>query len=316
MSPHVHGGVTVSRLMSQTMLALAPAAVVGIYYFGWGAVKNLVVAVLVAVAAEAAMQRIMKKRISVCDGHAALIGLLLALMFPPGLPWWGVALGAVVAIVLGKQIYGGLGNNPFNPAAVGWIVMSVAYPNYMALYYAPQAGGASFLQSPIIEQIPLTVVRGDLSELLSYPWWKLFFGYQAGGVGEVCIAALLLGGIYLIAKGVITWHAPVGAILSAAVFTLLCNSINPEVFAGPSFHLLTGGLVFSAFFLVTDKGTTPVTRQGKLLAGVMVGALTILIRYWGGYPDGVFFAVLLTNAITPLLDRIRPAVYGRVKKVA
>jgi len=316
MSPHLHTGVAVSTISRNILVALAPTALVGIYYFGWSAVKVLLVCMVVAVACEAGMQRIMGKKITIHDGHALTIGLLLGLMLPSGLPWWAAAVGALIAIVLGKQIYGGLGNNPFNPAAVGWIVLSVSYPGYMNLYQAPRAGLMSFTTSPELADLPLKLVREDLSELLSFPTWELFIGLKAGGIGEVSIAALLLGGLYLILKRVITWHAPVACLGAAWIFCIVFSQIDPEIYAGPSFHLLSGGLVLASFFLATDKGTMPVTVPGMMLAGALVALITMLIRYWGGYVDGVYFAVLLTNAVGPLLDRIRPAVYGRVKEVA
>ncbi|MBI4776842.1 MAG: RnfABCDGE type electron transport complex subunit D [Deltaproteobacteria bacterium] len=316
MSPHLHRGMTVSKISRHILVALAPTMLVGVYYFGWSAVKVLLVCMIMAVAGEAGMQRIMGKKITLHDGHALTIGLLLGLMLPPGLPWWGAAVGALIAIVLGKQIYGGLGNNPFNPAAVGWIVLSVSYPGYMDLYHAPLTGLKSFTTSPAAADLPLKLVREDLSELISYPPWDLLIGLKAGGIGEVCILALVLGGLYLILKRVITWHVPVACLGVAWIFSLLFSQIDPETYAGPSFHLLSGGLVFASFFLATDKGTMPVTAPGMLLAGAMVALITMIIRYWGGYVDGVYFAILLTNAVVPLMDRIRPAVYGRVKEVA
>ena len=316
MSPHLHQGVTVSTISKHILVALTPAALVGVYYFGWPAVKVLLICMIVAVASEAGMQRIMGRKITINDGHALTIGLLLGLMLPPGLPWWGAAVGAVIAIVLGKQIYGGLGNNPFNPAATGWIVLSISYPGYMNLFYTPRTGLSSFAASPELAELPLKVVREDLSELLSYPAWDLFIGLKSGGIGEVCVLALLLGGLYLILKRVITWHVPVACLGVAWLFSFLFSHIDPEMYAGPSFHLLNGGFVLASFFLATDKGTTPVTVPGMILAGAMVALITMLIRYWGGHLDGVYFAVLLTNAVVPLLDRIRPAVYGRAKEVA
>jgi electron transport complex protein RnfD len=186
----------------------------------------------------------------------------------------------------------------------------------MNLYMQPVTGGASFVSVMQKATLPLEAVRADLSEVLSYPNWDLFIGFKPGAIGEVCILALLLGGVYLLVKRVITWHAPAGCLVGAAVFGLVFHWIDPEVYAGPTFHLLNGGLVLAAFFLATDKGTTPVTERGMVISGLMIGMLTMLIRYLGSYVDGVYFAVLLTNAVTPILDRLRPNVYGRVKEVA
>ncbi len=316
MSPHMHRGVTLPVITSHILMALMLPAIAGVYYFGWCAVKIIVLCTAAAVASEAGMQRLMGKRIAVADGHALLTGLTLSLMLPPGVPWWIAVLGGVVAIVLGKQIFGGLGNAPFHPAVVGWVVLKVSYPGHMTSYMEPLTGGAAFTSALAPAQLPLQIVREDLSELMLYPSWDLLMGLKAGGIGEVFVLGVILGGIFLIARRMIFWTIPVAVLVGAGGFSLLAAWVDPEVYSGPLFHLFNGGLMFAAVFLAADRGTAPVTPAGRILSGLTLGIITMIIRYWGGYAEGVYFAVLLTNALAPIFDRIRPTVYGRVKEVA
>ena len=316
-SPHVQTSENVSCIMQAFIYALIPTALAGIYYFGFNALIVIVLCSLAALAAETLMRRIMGRPNTINDGNALLIGLLLALMMPPGVPWWLCILGAAVAIILGKQIYGGLGNNPFNPAAVGWVIMRVSYPEHMAKYFEPLKIWGGLVHDWEVTSLPLTLVREDVSEVAVFPLSRLFWGEQPGAIGEVFIAGILAGGIYLLIKKKISWQAPVSFIVSSWVFSLIFYLVDCETYPNPFFHILTGGIFFGAFFLVTDRtGTVPVTGNGQIFFGIGCGVMTMIIRLWGGYPDGVIFSILIMNAFVPLLNRIRPKVYGRVTESA
>jgi electron transport complex protein RnfD len=312
-SPHLQSPVGVPGIMYSFIYALIPTTLAGIYYFGFRALIVILLCVGSAILSEMAMRRLMGRPDTIKDGNAALIGLLLALVMPPGVPWWLCILGAVVAIVLGKQIYGGLGNNPFNPVAVGWVILRISYPEHMAKYFEPSKIWGGLMHGWEIASPPLALVRGDLSEVFQYTNWQLFWGDQSGAIGEVFIAGILAGGIYLLIKRCITWHVPVAFLASSWIFGLIFYLADPQTYASPNFHLLTGGIFLGAFFLATDRtGTVPVTSRGKIMFGVGCGVMTMIIRSWGVYMDGVLFAILIMNAFVPLLNRMRPKVYGRV----
>ncbi len=315
--PHIQAPTDVPSIMRSFIYALIPAAVAGVYYFGYYALIVIILCMASAAGAETAMRRILGRPNTIRDGNALLIGLTLALMLPPGIPWWLCILGPVVAIVLGKQIYGGLGNNPFNPAAVGWVVLKISYPAHMNAYLEPAKIWGGLAHGWQIVATPLAMVRGDLSEVFEFSNWQLFWGNQAGGIGEVFIAGILAGGIFLLIKRVISWHVPVSFLVSAWIFNLIFYLVDPQTYAPPAFNLLTGGMFFAAVFLATDRtGTIPVTKPGKIMFGVGCGLMVIIIRFWGGYVDGAPFAILLMNAFGPLMDRVRPRVYGRVTESA
>ncbi len=317
MPPHIQAPAGVPEIMRAFIYALVPTALAGIYFFGFPALIVIVVCALSAIASEAGMRKLYGRPNTIGDGHALLVGLLLALMMPPGAPWWLCILGSAIAIILGKQIYGGLGNNPFNPAAVGWVIMRISYPSYMDTYHDPLRiwGGLTHGWEKVLP--PLAQVHSDLSNVFDYTYTQLFWGSQAGAIGEVCIAALLAGGLYLLAKRYITWHAPLAFIASAWVFGLIFNLYDPQTYAPPTFHLFTGGIFLGAFFLAADRaGTAPVTVSGKIMFGIGAGLMTMIVRYWGNYIDGMPFAILVMNAFVPIVDRIRPKVYGRVTEGA
>ena len=317
MSPHLQAPTSVSRIMFGFIFALIPALLAGVYYFGFQALIVIVLCAASAVVTEKVVRRIMGRPDTTGDGNALLIGLLLAAMMPPAVPWWLCILGPVIAIVLGKQLYGGLGNNPFNPAVVGWVVLRVSYPEHMQTYLSPERIWGGLVHGWEIVSVPLTLIREDVSEVGAFTLGQLFWGDQPGAIGEVFIAGLIVGGIYLLAKRYITWHAPVSFLVTAWIIGLIANWADPQVYAPPTFHLLTGGIFLGAIFLATDRaGTTPVTSAGKIMFGVGCGLMTMIIRYWGGYTDGVPFAILLMNAFVPIFDRVRPKVYGRVTESA
>ncbi|MEW6381095.1 MAG: RnfABCDGE type electron transport complex subunit D [bacterium] len=314
-SPHMRSEVTVSKIMYSVLLALLPTSLAGIYLFGFGALKVILIGIFGAVAAEALVQPLLGKKMStVLDGSAAVTGLLLALTLPPALPWWMVLTGSVIAIILGKAIYGGLGNNPFNPALIARVVMLVSWPVHLTRWQKP---GYLFAKSvdTVTTATPLGMLKTEgLASIGHIRLLDLFFGYRGGCIGEVSILALLLGAGFLIWKGYITWHIPLSCMAAAFVTSGLFWVVNPHRYADPLFHVLTGGLVLGAFFMATDMVTSPITGKGMLIYGTGIGIVTIIIRMFGGYPEGMSFAILIMNAVCPLIDKCTlPRGFGRAK---
>jgi len=312
-SPHIRSEVTVSKIMYTVLLALLPTSLAGVYLFGLSALWVILLGIFGAVATEALIQPLLGKKASVVmDGSAAVTGLLLALTLPPALPWWMVLCGAALAIILGKAVYGGLGNNPFNPALIARVILLVSWPVHMTRWQS-----ASYLFARSVDATtaatPLGMLKTDgLASLSHLRLLDLFFGYRGGCIGEVSILALLVGAAFLLWKGYITWHIPTSC-LAAALLTSGCFWVsNPQQYANPLFHLLTGGLVLGAFFMATDMVTSPITGQGMLIYGAGIGILTIIIRIFGGYPEGTSFAILIMNALCPMIDRYTlPKGFGR-----
>ncbi|NLW17282.1 MAG: RnfABCDGE type electron transport complex subunit D [Firmicutes bacterium] len=292
-SPHQHSREDTSRIMLEVLMALAPAATLAVFFFGWRALALMLVAVGVAVATEAVIQKLSGRPITIRDYSAAVTGLLLAFSVPAGLPLWMVAVGSAFAIAIGKHVFGGLGNNPFNPALVGRAVLLASWPAQMTTWVAP----FTFLTTA-------TPLGGGAKPA----YGSLFLGAIPGSLGETSALALIIGGLYLLWRGIIDWYIPVGYIGAVAVFTL--------VFGGdPLFHVLAGGLLLGAFFMATDPVTSPMTKRGRLIMGIGCGLITSVIRLWGGYPEGVTYAILIMNALTPLIDRyVRPVRFGAASK--
>ncbi|MBM4118899.1 RnfABCDGE type electron transport complex subunit D [bacterium] len=318
-SPHVHSDREVPRIMRDVLIALAPALLMGLWFFGLPALRVLVFAVGGCLCFEWATLRLLKRPGRLHDLSAAVTGVLLAMNLPPTSPWWLVLIGAFVAIVIAKQIYGGLGYNPFNPALVARVLLLVSFPVQMTTWALPTGplrldGGTG--------PTPLGTLREGLAlgrsvdELALTPLWKLLVGVRGGSLGEVSVIALLLGGLYLLWRGHIRWQIPVGFLAAVAVLSGLPWLLDPARHGSPVYHLLSGGLFLGAFFMATDMVTSPVTRRGMLVFGLGCGLLTALIRLWGGYPEGVSFAILLMNAATPLIDRAtRPRVFGTGRRL-
>jgi len=317
-SPHVHEGKTIRDLMRLVIIALMPATLFSIYLFGVPALLTIVISIGSAVAFEAAWQRIMKRPATIGNLSAVLTGLLLALNLPSTSPWWMIVIGAFFAIIIAKQVYGGIGYNLFNPALVGRVVLLIAFPVQMtAKWVAPSAWGASAVTTatPLgrVREALLTTGHIDV-HLTRQEVLDLLIGNRAGSLGEVSVVLLLIGGILLLATRVITWHTPVAFIGSVWILTGVFHLVSPARFADPSFHVITGGLFLGAFFMATDYVTSPLTGKGKLIFGVGCGLFTVIIRLFGAYPEGVSFAILLMNAVTPLIDKgTGPAVFGMVK---
>ncbi len=302
--------------MYAVILALLPAVAVSLVQFGLGALVVLAVSIGVCALTEwAIVKYLFKGEFSLSDGSAVLTGLLLAMNLPSNLPFWIVAIGAIVAIGVGKMSFGGLGGNIFNPALVGRVFLLIAYPAQMTLW--PEVGQLSSYTDATTGATPLGIMSAvmhqapgaSLDQLPST--MDLFLGINGGSLGEVSAAALLLGLVYLLYKRVITWHIPVSVLGSAFLFGGLMYLISPEVYPTPWFHLLTGGLMLGAIFMATDYVTSPMSHRGQLLYGALIGLLTIIIRLWGAYPEGMSFAILIMNAFTPLINTyLRPKHFG------
>lgn len=314
-SPHIHSGVTTDKIMRLVIYALLPAIAVAVVFFGLPALKVLLICTLGCVACEALCCKLMKQPLSIGDGSAALTGILLALNLPPSSPWWMALLGAAIAIVIAKMIFGGLGYNPFNPALVARVVLLISFPVQMTSWTAPAPLSMGFdavsSATPLGEMKSAVMLTGQLPEMATSGFDRYFYGLMAGSLGEVSALVLLLGGLFLIFKRVISWHIPVSFIGSVVVMAGIFWLIDPTRYPSPLFHLLTGGLMLGVFFMATDMVTSPITAKGMLIFGCGCGLLTVLIRLFGGYPEGVSFAILLMNATTPLIDRYtRAEIYG------
>ncbi len=318
-SPHVHSTEDVPWIMRQVIYALIPGALVGVYFFGIPALKVIAVAVVSCVVMEVLWQKLTGNPITVKDGSAVLTGLLLAMNLPSGAPWWLVVIGSLVAIIIAKQLFGGIGNNPFNPALVGRVFLLISFPVAMTTWPEPrsffsQAADATTGATPLGALKTAIFEHGTIAAAPGMNLMDPFLGNVGGSLGEISALALILGGIYLIARKIITWHIPVVYIATVAVFTGILWLINPEGYASPSFHLVAGGLMLGAFFMATDMVTSPITNTGKVVFAAGCGVITVVIRLWGGYPEGVSFAILIMNAFVPLINRAtRPTKFGAVR---
>jgi len=316
-SPHIRSEQTTDKVMRAVIYALLPACAVSVYLFGLPALSILVLCAAGCVATEAVCRKLMGRPLSLTDGSAALTGILLALNLPPSVPWWLALLGAAVAIAVGKQVYGGLGYNPFNPALVARVVLLISFPVQMTSWSAPAPLGSGLdavtSATPLGEMKTAVMLTGKLPEAMQQGIGSYFVGHMAGSLGEVSALALLVGAAYLFWKRILTWHTPLSYLGTVVVVSGVFWLIDPARYPSPLFHLVTGGLILGAFFMATDMVTSPVTGKGMVIFGVGCGLLTVLIRLFGGYPEGVSFAILLMNATTPLIDRYtKPKKFGFV----
>jgi len=321
LSPHAHGTDTVERNMYGVIIALMPALLVSFYFFGLGSVIVTATSVAACVCLEWAISKFIMKqeRTTICDGSAVLTGLLLAFNLPSNLPVWIILIGAVFAIGFAKMPFGGLGNNLFNPALVGRAALLVAFPAQMTTW--PKVGQLTSYLDAETGATPLAVMKqaiksGDASVLDQLPSsLELFLGSHpdgAGAMGEICALALLLGLAYMLCKKIITWHIPVSIICTVFVVAGLMHLASP-VYADPLSVILSGGLMLGAIFMATDYVTSPMTPRGQIIYGVAIGLLTIVIRNWGAYPEGMSFAILIMNAFTPLINNyVKPKRFGEV----
>jgi electron transport complex protein RnfD len=302
-SPHLHNDESVKKIMWGVVASLIPAGAAGVFIFGINALWVITLGVISAVITEGVLQLLTKRKVTVLDGSAVLTGLLLAYNLPPSVPFWLPIVGSFFAIAIGKQVFGGLGQNIFNPALVGRVFIMASWPKYMTSFIRPMQSDA------VTSATPLALLKeGKILENISY--LDLFLGKRGGCIGEVCILALVLGALFLLIKGYISWHIPIPYILTVGFFTYI---FGPKGFFSGDwlFHILAGGVVLGAFFMATDYVTSPLTRKGQIIFGLGCGLLTSIIRLWGGYPEGVSYAILMMNAATPIIDRYtKNKIYG------
>ena len=322
-APLLKPEMTTPRAMRDVLYALAPASVAACWFFGLSALLVLGASIAGAVLTEWVFSSPQTRREKFLDSSGALTGLLLGLTLPPSLPLWMAFLGGAIGIGLGKLIWGGLGSNLFNPALVGRAFLLATFPNAMTTWSA-QGGPSSFFQvhasnlalpfmqaeyDAVSSATPLGLMK---FEHQSSALWDLFIGNTGGSLGETSALLLLLGGVYLLLRRDIDWRIPASILLSVAAFSLVLFLVDPQRYPGPLFAVLSGGLLIGAFYMATDPVTSPLTPRGTWIFGIGIGLLVVLIRVFGGFPEGVMYAILLMNAATPLIDRYtQPRVFGR-----
>lgn len=293
-SPHVRSQDSVKKIMWAVVLALLPAAFAAVYFFKTRAISVMLTAIIGAVLTEYIFQKVRNKKITINDGSAVVTGLLLAMTLPPSIPLWTAFLGSVVAIGLGKQVFGGIGHNQFNPALVGRAFLTAAYPVLMTTWTIDGVSTAT----------PLSKWKMDG---IATDTWQLFIGQIGGSLGETSALALLLGFAYLLYKGYVNWRIPLAMVGTVFIGTFIYG-------ADPIFHIFGGGLMIGALYMATDMVSTPTTKIGRWIFGVGAGFLVVIIRIWGGYPEGVMYSILLMNTAVPLIDRYtRPRSLGEVR---
>ncbi|HOJ76816.1 MAG TPA: RnfABCDGE type electron transport complex subunit D [Bacillota bacterium] len=310
-APHITDVLTTEKAMRLVMIALLPATLFSIWNFGFKALVLIIVSMITAIGTEFVIQKLTKKTITVNDGSAALTGLLLALTVTPELPVLIIVVGAVVAIALGKHIFGGLGYNLFNPALIGRAFMLASWPAAMITWSWPKNGlaWAGANADAIAGATVLNLEKaGILQKMgLKVPYLNLLIGNISGSLGETSTLLLLLGGLFLIITKVIDWRIPVSYLSSVLILSLIFQK-------DPLLYLMAGGLMLGAFFMATDWVTSPITKKGRIYFGIGCGIITVIIRIFGGYPEGVCYSILIMNAVTPLLDRLTiPKRFGEVK---
>ena len=319
LSPHVHSGDSVQKNMYWVLIALVPALICSFISFGVGAIITTAISVAACVFFEWAINKFMlgSSKCTVCDGSAILTGILLAFNMPSNIQPWIIIVGALFAIGVVKMTFGGLGCNLFNPALAGRAFLLISFPVDMTTWPVPGQGFGTYLDAET-GATPLSIMKaafksGDATVLDQLPsLQEMLIGNTGGCLGEVCAAALILGLIILLVKKVITWHIPVSILATVVVFSGLLNLANP-VYANPFAELLSGGLLLGAIFMATDYVTSPMSKNGQLVYGVAIGALTLIIRTYGAYPEGMSFAILIMNAFVPLINnKFKPKRFGEV----
>lgn len=322
-SPHLAGSDSVHKIMYRVLIAMIPAFAVSLVFFGLGALVVTGVAVISCMAFEYLINRFMFKAGSTLwDGSAAVTGVLLAFNVPSNLPVWMIIIGSLIAIGVAKMSFGGLGKNPFNPALVGRVFLLISFPVQMTSWPKAIESRFAYLDATT-GATPLAILKEGikngqpLSDLMKdIPGYaQMFLGNMGGSLGEISALALLIGGLFLIFKKVITWHIPGSILATVVLFTGILWIIDPGKYADPLFHLLAGGIMLGAIFMATDMVTSPMTPVGQIIFGVGIGLITCLIRIFGAYPEGVSFAILIMNAFVPLIDKyVKPKRFGEEVK--
>jgi electron transport complex protein RnfD len=317
-SPHAYTDESIPKLMYGVIISLLPALAVSVWFFGIGMIVVTSVSIASCIFFEYLIQRyIMKVKASHLDGSALLTGLLLAFCLPANLPFWMVMIGALAAVGIGKMTFGGLGNNIFNPALVGRVFLFISFPVAMTAW--PEPGQWMKYTDAVTGATPLGILKEGLAynsvgeimpELPSY--LHLLTGKMMGSSGEISAAALLLGMLYMMYRKIISWHIPISILGSVFIFTGILWLVNPDRFADPLFHLLSGGLMLGAIYMATDYVTSPMSNKGMIIYGLGIGVVTVLIRIFGAYPEGVQFAILIFNGFTPLINKfVKPRRFGK-----
>ncbi len=306
-APFWHNGSSIAERSYHTMLAAIPAVLFGLFSYGMPAVSVVSLSISFAILWELLINKVTKRAVSIGDGNAALIGLLLAMLLPATSPWWLVVTGTFVAVVIGKHIYGGIGANPFNPVLIGLAILMVSWKDFFDFNEALINYDLGFAMV-----YPLAALKHlGTSGIDGFSISGLLMGKQSGGIGATFGIGLLLGGVYLIVRGFIRWEISVSFLVGIFVTAMLFNWANPSLYAGPFFHLFTGYTLIGAFFLATEDSSSPVNFIPMLIYGAGAGVMTMLIRNIGAYVDGVVFAILLLNLVNPLVDKIRPKALGK-----
>lgn len=302
-SPHIHSGDNTQRLMRDVLIALALPLVMTLVVYGMRPLMVTTVAVASCIAFEYLIQKyLLKGKNTICDLSAVLTGVLLAFNLPSSIPLWMVVIGSLVAIGIGKMSFGGLGRNPFNPALVGRVFLLISFPVAMTSF--PPVADAATGATPLALAKGMLKAGQSVTDVMSQVSYNdMFMGIKAGSLGEITAWALLLGGLYLIIRKVITWHIPVAVLGSMAVFSGILWAVDQQAYMSPLFHILTGGAILGAVYMATDYVTSPMTPRGMLIFGVGIGVITMLIRTWGAYPEGISFAILIMNSVVPLINK-------------
>ena len=322
-SPHVAGDYSVKKIMYGVVLALMPALAASVYYFGIGAIIVTAVAIISSMLFEYLIQKyLIKGETTIFDGSAILTGLLLAFNVPSNLPIGIIIIGALIAVGVGKMSFGGLGQNPFNPALVGRVFLLISFPVQMTSWPTPK-GFATGYADAITGATPLGAMKEGLaggstvSNLMNTipDHMQLFMGHMGGSMGEISAVALLLGFAYMLYKKIITWHIPVYLVGTVFVFSAILNFANPDKFVDPVFNILTGGVMLGAIFMATDMVTSPMTPKGMAIFAIGIAVITVLIRAFGAYPEGISFAILIMNSFVPIINKyIQPKRFGEEVK--
>ena len=329
-SPHLVAGHRTDTIMANVVLALLPVCAFSVYAFGLGALITLTVALAACLLTEHLLCKYNHKPTTIGDWSTAITAILYALTLPPGLPLWMVVLGAVIAVSLGKYLFGGLGFNAFNPALVGRAFLQAAFPTSMTTW------GTAFASDRFVS-VPETLFTGPFQmpdyqaavdgitsatplALMKFEQkltdnTDLFAGFTAGSYGETCAWAILAGGVYLAARNMLNWRIPVTIFFVCALISFISRQVNPDLYPGPMFTLFAGGLMLGAVFMATDMVASPMTTRGVIIYGALIGVLIMVIRNWGGLPEGVMYAILIANALSPHIDaHTQPVVYGAREK--
>ncbi len=321
-SPHITSGDSVDVIMRNVVIALIPVSGFAIFTFGSAVALVLATAIISCIATEHILCQLSGRPSTIGDWSVAITGLLYGLTLPPDLPLWMVAVGGIFAVAIGKFLFGGLGNNAFNPALVGRAFLQAAFPQAMTHWAAP-LGDSRFIELPtstlalpfaqpaydaVTAATPLAVMKFDGIQAANR---ELLLGLTSGSAGETCAVLILLGGAYLVARNMMNWRIPMSIFATVAAITWMFNFNEPELFPTPAFMLFSGGLMLGAVFMATDMVASPITNAGCWLYGFLIGGLVVVIRFWGGMPEGVMYAILLANAVSPHIDRlIKPTVFG------